>query len=346
MTGILDSTANLRRRVLKGLCLNLGFAALVLGLGNLFFFEVKAPMLGVLELGYCSLSFWMLLDIKSKPVRGWFLPCHTFILATLVIYGTTVHTIQSMLFLWSLALPTVFYLALGKRVAVVTSAVFLVTETCIVIGALSNTVINPEMVLANFSLAYVCVWVISHVYEASREKAVNELRHMALHDPLTQALNRRALVHQLKHQAGSIDYLLMFDVDDFKHINDSLGHEGGDDVLKAVVERLQNACGPEHVYRTGGEEFIVTIGDNLPKDECINCFVHQIQSVIGDSSIVASKNDIHVTFSGGLVKNAHFLSEDQILTGADENLYLAKKNGKNRVFYHESLLDTQHCLGA
>ncbi|WP_260261743.1 GGDEF domain-containing protein [Vibrio intestinalis] len=343
MNEVIDSTDRLRRKVLIGMCINLGLAALILGIANLFLFAKKSPILGILELGYFVLSAWMLMDISKRPMRVWFLPCHTTILGSLVILGSASHNLEGVLFLWSIALPTVFYLALGKRLGFAASAVFIVLEMWVVIPNLTDTLLIPAKVFANLSLAYLCVWVVSHTYESSREKSVNELRYMALHDPLTQALNRRALVHSLEQKIVNIEYLLMLDIDDFKQINDSYGHESGDEVLVSVVERLQSICGEDYVYRTGGEEFIVALSSVLMKGQCVNCVTNRIQLELSGIVVQTQVAPIAITLSGGLVKNDEMCSYNQVLANADKSLYLAKNSGKNQVFYNQEPLDTRHC---
>ena len=98
----------------------------------------------------------------------------------------------------------------------------------------------------------------------------SRLQHEATHDPLTGLPNRTLLLDRLRRslahtrRAGSLVALLFVDLDRFKRINDSLGHEWGDRVLKTVAERLQAAVRAEDtVARWGGDEFIVLLDLSL-----------------------------------------------------------------------------------
>ncbi|MEI7571960.1 MAG: GGDEF domain-containing protein [Phenylobacterium sp.] len=104
--------------------------------------------------------------------------------------------------------------------------------------------------------------------EVSRLKArLNQAEILADQDPLTPALNRRALMRELErirtfsHRYGSPAALVYIDLDDFKSVNDRFGHAAGDEALRAVADRLRSQMsGPDLVARIGGDEFAVVFG--------------------------------------------------------------------------------------
>jgi len=104
--------------------------------------------------------------------------------------------------------------------------------------------------------------------EVSRLKArLNQAEILADQDPLTPALNRRALMRELErirtfsHRYGSPAALVYIDLDDFKSVNDRFGHAAGDVALRAVADRLRSQMsGPDLVARIGGDEFAVVFG--------------------------------------------------------------------------------------
>src|SRR5690606_6372721 len=103
------------------------------------------------------------------------------------------------------------------------------------------------------------LWTSSSALEAERVEA----RHQALHDPLTGLPNRLQFESHLARDLGQRRpnvpiALLMLDLDRFKHVNDTFGHEAGDDLVRAVGQRLRELIGPADILaRLGGDEFAV-----------------------------------------------------------------------------------------
>ena len=162
-------------------------------------------------------------------------------------------------------------------------------------------------------------------------------------DPLTGALNRRALDQALPHllkqvgPRGEARYrylcLLMMDVDHFKQVNDSYGHYIGDCVLQAIVGRLQNQLRPSSLlYRYGGEEF-VCLTPGLSPSRC-GRYAESLRQAIAKRPIdISPKRSLPVTISiGGVVLSEDYrLEPEAALQQADSALYQAKQAGRNRV---------------
>jgi diguanylate cyclase (GGDEF)-like protein len=165
-----------------------------------------------------------------------------------------------------------------------------------------------------------------------------ELRFEASHDRLTSLWNRGAILDFLDREVaraqrseGAIG-VLMVDIDHFKSVNDTLGHLAGDQVLKQVAQRLPSAVRSyDWVGRYGGEEFLIIIS-NCSADTVAICAERLRAGVAGEPMHVDGK-DLKITVSVGaaMAKSGYGTPFEDLLQIADEALYRAKKNGRNRV---------------
>jgi diguanylate cyclase len=160
----------------------------------------------------------------------------------------------------------------------------------------------------------------------------------ALIDPLTGLKNRRGLeeaVRELSLQQGGLGgaALLMVDIDHFKIVNDMHGHVLGDKVLHAVAHVLKsNIKGRDVAARLGGEEFVVILPDTAVAGAAT--LARQLCAIVSHGRIKRSGGQGtigKVTISIGLAVAAEKESLESLLERADSALYLAKKNGRNRV---------------
>ncbi|SEN44994.1 PAS domain S-box-containing protein/diguanylate cyclase (GGDEF) domain-containing protein [Pseudomonas sp. ok272] len=172
----------------------------------------------------------------------------------------------------------------------------------------------------------------------------HELKHLAHHDPLTDLPNRllfsdrveQALASAQAHKCGCA--LLMIDLDHFKMINDSLGHNVGDQLLKAVAERLQGMLGPGiTLARFGGDEFVVLI-ERCPQPAQAAALAQQIISGLKEAYPI----DVHQLFINASVGISLFpsdaLTDEQLLRNADSALFKAKSSGRDSyALYTEEL---------
>lgn len=165
-----------------------------------------------------------------------------------------------------------------------------------------------------------------------------ELNELTMRDSMTNLLNHKNSMKKLKEEvdrAKRISYPLsvaMVDLDNFKLVNDSYGHQTGDEVLVQVAKILSESCrSTDVVGRYGGEEFIVIMPDTNGRDAAL--LMERIQTRIKETSF---KDGIHVTLSCG-ISELNGESVHGILKSSDVMLYEAKKKGKNRieVLYNE-----------
>jgi diguanylate cyclase (GGDEF)-like protein/PAS domain S-box-containing protein len=170
--------------------------------------------------------------------------------------------------------------------------------------------------------------------EAS-EDAHLELVRQAHTDPLTGVMNRRAVLEQLAREVARTQRehaplgVGMVDIDHFKQVNDAYGHAAGDHVLCEVVKRSLAALRPYDVFgRMGGEEFLVVV----PGVTCaqLRGVLERIRSAIATPPIPVEDRLLNVTVSiGGTPRNE--ASVDALISTADDALYRAKSEGRNRV---------------
>ena len=172
-----------------------------------------------------------------------------------------------------------------------------------------------------------------------RLQEMNEqLRILAVHDPLTGLLNRRAILELLQAELSrakrqnTILLVMMLDLDNFKRINDTWGHLTGDSVLKETATRMQFAVRAyDRVGRYGGEEFLI-ISPN-PKPDDAPKLAERLRSSIGRTPVSSPSGEIAITASVGVAisDRAVGYDADNLLRAADEALYRAKAQGRNRV---------------
>jgi diguanylate cyclase (GGDEF)-like protein len=167
-----------------------------------------------------------------------------------------------------------------------------------------------------------------------------QLQHQAFHDPLTGLPNRALFINRLQHaliRAGrhtpnDLLALLFVDLDLFKVVNDSLGHEAGDHLLVAVANRLQLAIRPQDtVARFGGDEFMILLED-LPDEAAARAIAEEMLQKLRVTENI-NGYEIVVTASIGVALNyAGIDSTSDLLRYADAAMYQAKREGKGR--YH------------
>ena len=178
------------------------------------------------------------------------------------------------------------------------------------------------------------------------QTSLDEARRKAEMDHLTGLPNRRAfdsaLVKELAAAKASGEPLCVafVDIDHFKKVNDTHGHEAGDRVLKAVAQTLAKISGDKcHVARHGGEEFVVLIRGKSLEDAW--SILDSARDAMAERRLVNRANDMpfgRVTFSGGIADIFAFPDHRQALKAADDALYVAKAKGRNCIVFAELAL--------
>lgn len=166
---------------------------------------------------------------------------------------------------------------------------------------------------------------------------LGRIDYLADHDPLTSLPNRRSFHKRLSESlaAGNTGVVIMLDMDNFKAINDTLGHVFGDSLLQRIAERLAEVAGEAaFVSRFGGDEFLLLYEYN--SQEALDSFIDQLRHLF-EMPIEVDSMRIRVEFSMGLARYPEDSRQyEQIIMFADLAMYDVKKSGKNRHIYFTS----------
>ena len=170
------------------------------------------------------------------------------------------------------------------------------------------------------------------------------LAYLASHDPLTELGNRRQLMECLRlaielrsRESESSTCLVLVDLDQFKSINDSVGHSAGDSVLATVADRIQEAIRSGDVaVRLGGDEFAVVLADTTP--ELAHHFCDRLLIRLAHSMPYEDRL-LFTTVSMGVAWVDAGLTAHDLLRRADRAMYRAKQLGRNRLVNYDATLD-------
>jgi len=168
-----------------------------------------------------------------------------------------------------------------------------------------------------------------------------EMSNLALVDTLTQLPNRRALMQHLEaatkrsERTGTSLAVAFIDIDNFKQINDSFGHQIGDEVLQKVAKRLVTAVrGCDEVARIGGDEFIAIIEEIESDEDCIAIVERMVSSV--RAACIINNVELNLSVSIGVAMHPQNGNIEQLISAADTAMYRAKKDGKNQFRFFDA----------
>lgn len=164
-----------------------------------------------------------------------------------------------------------------------------------------------------------------------------QLENAAMRDPLSGLLNRRAMLARIQSamelagQDGESLALALFDIDHFKKVNDQHGHDVGDEAIRTVAQSLRSTVrDADTVARWGGEEFLVLLEHSGPAAAARAA--ERLRTAVGQAQVVLGEVSLSVTTSIGVSAwPLDGATVDELLKVADERLYSAKQNGRNRV---------------
>jgi diguanylate cyclase (GGDEF)-like protein/PAS domain S-box-containing protein len=176
--------------------------------------------------------------------------------------------------------------------------------------------------------------MVAHDVTAARELS-HKLARLALHDNLTDVPNRALLNDRLAQaierarRGGHSVALLYVDLDRFKHINDSLGHAVGDQLLQSAARRLLECVrSTDTVSRHGGDEFIVLLAEVMHAEDAVICAEKMIRALAAPHQI--GTHELHLTASVGIATFPGDAEDaEALIRNADVAMYQAKSNGRN-----------------
>lgn len=208
--------------------------------------------------------------------------------------------------------------------------------------------INPDLVrtsdiLSIVVLAVVLPWfslVGGYITRLRKQvsQALSTIERLAIIDDLTQVFNRRQMYKILEQQKAMVDRgvhpfsICIFDLDHFKKVNDTFGHATGDIVLRTVAQEAQmNLRNIDHIARYGGEEFMLIL-TNIERNQALLC-AERIRKAVKKIAFENMPPDFRMTISAGVTEYQQGESIQQAINRADQALYRAKANGRDRVEY-------------
>ena len=247
--------------------------------------------------------------------------------------------------LWMFVLPSLIFYILGLfRGFLFTSALFVLVFYIILFP--DNSLLQTEYTttfIQRFLGAFFSVCVLSIIYEYSREDGRRELLNLSRRldylsrkDELTGLSNRRDMFDSLRTELGRLERsgknfsVLIADIDNFKLINDTYGHECGDHCLKEIARVFsENTQKRDSVARWGGEEFLIFLPETSGQHATTTA--ERLRAAIENLTITCEENSVSVTTSIGVAEYQPDQTLNALINQADKQLYLAKNKGRNRV---------------
>jgi diguanylate cyclase len=191
--------------------------------------------------------------------------------------------------------------------------------------------------------AFACTltWVLLYAAGSSNELLL-QAHHQATHDALTALYNRQYFVEHLQKrmnslsESGGFSYLLLIDLDHFKTVNDSLGHDIGDRLLQDVVARLQQqTAAGDVIARLGGDEFIISGGDCVDRATCERAALELSERLLArlKETYVVDKHHLYISASIGVsIISRRGANAGTFIKEADIAMYEVKAQGRDGVF--------------
>ena len=173
------------------------------------------------------------------------------------------------------------------------------------------------------------------------EQLLSKLHKQAITDEMTGVPNRRFVFERLEKSFDDIEEnskehfaTAIFDIDHFKQVNDTYGHAAGDEIIKKVCNIATSIIKSPNIFgRIGGEEFLAVIFNDSANHLQEIC--EKIRTTIENEETLFDNQKIKVTLSGGVCFSNESSSVSDLVNKADERLYLAKKNGRNKFYLKE-----------
>ncbi|GGQ20436.1 GGDEF domain-containing protein [Shewanella litoralis] len=323
-----------RRTVLKAVLIVIIIAGSLFVVNNWFSgFQIYA----MVELAVVFLCIGILAIHKRTTNLTLWCCIFLFALYTVILIGIYSASFNSGLFTWLFIIPVLSYLLLGIKLGTLYTSVYMTAGIAILTYALIYNLADIyPITIANILLCLVAIWALSYSYEYKRAEAVERLQKMASIDPLTGLNNRllldsifEMLCQSLTEKQSSVSMLLL-DLDHFKKINDQFGHDVGDKVLVEVSTIISDMRRRnDWAFRFGGEEFCMLIPNTSQQQA--EKIAERLRLAI-DNITVIDGCPLSITISVGVARwpddGSHL---PQIYKAADERLYTAKAQGRNKV---------------
>ena len=236
------------------------------------------------------------------------------------------------------------------RLAAYLTALPLFIYGLVSIGRIIVGYFNPSQVMPGPSLSAIseimALFIFSYFWSSGfilmlSQRLQSDLNDLAMNDALTRIRNRRAMQDKLDFEMRRVESevrefsIILLDIDHFKRVNDTYGHDVGDMVLLWLASTLQSEMRVQDmVARWGGEEFLILLPDTR-LDEAMQ-IAERLRAVIDSSQIEIPTGEIHITFSAGVSNSTTSRDVDRLCKVADQALYIAKET-RNQVISQEAI---------
>ncbi len=281
-------------------------------------------------LAYCILNigilFWTVINIYSF---GWDIGVQHFLVVLLVFeffskYKHEAAKIAYALFLFALRLFLYYYCKSHEQAIPI------------------DTALNNTMQIVNTFFIFLCMGLVAYLFSSSTQEMEGklieynrQLQRQASIDPLTGLYNRRRTMEYLEKllsSAGSQISICLCDIDHFKRVNDTYGHNMGDEVLKKISETFQKKLPSDtFISRWGGEEFLL-IFPHLNGDEA-GAALGVLRQKINELTFNSGTEQFSISLTYGLVEYDFHSDITALLKEADEKLYIGKESGRDRIVF-------------
>jgi diguanylate cyclase (GGDEF)-like protein len=343
----------------------LAYALIVLNVSSKKILPLKSLATGGLLAGCsaCVTFYFCVISMQIQPLIEFSVaPC---LLAIVVSITITILGIMIMFWLknYSGEFPFLTKSLFALIITLALTGIHLTFNSSINIpfNAISNTPLHFDNTLLQVTVAlglislFLVLFIIAIFYDKFsyetfkfnifKNENHEEMSRQALVDTLTQLPNRRALMQHLEaatrrcERNGSSLAVAFVDVDNFKQINDSFGHQIGDQVLQKIAKRLVMAVrGCDEVARIGGDEFVAIIEEVESYEDCI-AVVERIVSSVRESCVI-DNSELHLSVSVGVAMHPEDGNINQLINAADTAMYRAKKDGKNQFRFFDTEIAT------
>ncbi len=294
---------------------------------------------------FSAITFVNLINLQKKGNESFFQNAFVCMIGVLFLYLTASGGESNTGPLWFYVFPPIGFFALGVKRGL--------TLSTIAILAVAIIFYFPELpfvtteYISDFKIRFLAtlffVTACAYVLDDSRRSARDELIEMASlyekaarTDELTKLSNRRDMKECLEkelyrnHRNNNNFSIILMDIDNFKRVNDTFGHDAGDDVLKhfsSLIKQLSRKI--DVVSRWGGEEFLMLLPDTSLVQAL--AMAERLRVEVETYSFNYKENVIPITMSAGVCSISQYSDIDSILKQSDVNLYEAKIKGRNRI---------------
>lgn len=292
------------------------------------------------------ISLFLLLYIRKqgKASIAYWIMCFGGIL---VFGGTTIFGRTDVsIFLWAFLLPALSFSIMGDKKGLIIALAFFCTAILLMIVPehILNSAPYSRYVVIRFSIIYLILTFIIYYYESSQQMLIryiqeerDKFENVSKHDLLTGLSNRRDIIGKMEiererhSRMGKPFAVIMGDIDNFKNLNDTYGHDAGDYVLQTIgsilVNQVRNIDCPS---RWGGEEFLIILVDtDLEGGQRV---AERIRKKVENAKFQYKDREFTVTMTFGLsIYQGADENIDECIRRSDNALYEGKNQGKNRV---------------